>query len=306
MTANYIRFWGVRGSYPAPFATHLRTGGNTSCMEVRAGEHVLICDAGTGIIPLGHALIEQPWIHEAVVLLTHYHWDHISGLPFFEPAFTRGWRVKFFGPGQNQAEIEERIAEQMKAPYFPVETEKWLAEIEYLEASGGCLRYGPISIERFHVHHPGSTYGYRIRVGNRTIVYASDNELAFINRSIEQRKAEFDEPEQRLLEAMKEDERLRSIEFMRHVDILIHDAQYTPIDYEKKRGWGHSCYVDTVEAAMDADVGQLFLFHLDPAYPDDRIDLLHRHALTLIKARRHRLVCKVAREGYCIDLDSDF
>lgn len=305
MTANYLRFWGIRGSYPAPFATHLRAGGNTSCVEVRVGDHILIFDAGTGIIPLGHALMAQHWIREAVVLLTHYHWDHISGLPFFEPAFTRGWCVKFFGPGQNQAEIEERIAEQMKAPYFPVETEKWLAEVEYLEAYDGCLQYGPISIERFYVHHPGSTYGYRIRVGNRTIVYASDNELAFINRSIEQRKAEFDEPEQRLLEAMKEDERLRAIEFMRNVDILIHDAQYTPNDYEKKRGWGHSCYVDTVEAAMDADVGQLFLFHLDPAYTDDRIDLLHRHAVELIAARRHRLICKVAREGCCIDLDND-
>jgi phosphoribosyl 1,2-cyclic phosphodiesterase len=305
MTTNYIRFWGVRGSYPAPFASHLRTGGNTSCVEVRAGDHILICDGGTGIIPLGHALMEQHAIREGLVVLTHYHWDHISGLPFFEPAFTRGWRIKFFGPGQNQAEIGERIAEQMKAPYFPVETEKWLAEVEYLEDSDGFLRYGPISIERFYVHHPGSTYGYRIRVGKRTIVYASDNELGFINRAIDQRKQEFDEPEQQLLEAMKEDERRRSIEFMRNVDILIHDAQYTPLDYEKKRGWGHSCYVDTVEAAMDAEVGQLFLFHFDPTYPDDRIDLLHRHAIDLIKARRNRLVCKVAHEGYCIDLDND-
>lgn len=82
MTANYLRFWGVRGSYPVPFASHLRTGGNTSCVEVRAGDHILIIDAGTGIIPLGHALMAQHWIREAAVLLTHYHWDHISGLPF--------------------------------------------------------------------------------------------------------------------------------------------------------------------------------------------------------------------------------
>lgn len=305
MKGNYVRFWGVRGSYPAPFSTHMRTGGNTSCVEIRAGDYVLICDAGTGIIPLGHALMGQDAIHQALIVFTHYHWDHISGLPFFEPAFTPGWRLKFFGPGQDPIEIEEHIAEQMKAPYFPVETEKWLAELEYLQATDGRLRYGPISIQRFYVHHPGSTYGYRIRVGHRTVVYASDNELGFLDGSIDQRKAEFDEPEQRLLEQMKAEERRRALEAMQGVDILIHDAQYTPADYQRKRGWGHSCYVDTVQAAMDAGVAQLFLFHLDPSYSDDKIDLLQQQAIELIDARKHPLVCRVAREGCCIDLDRD-
>lgn len=303
MRGNYLRFWGVRGSYPAPFRTHLRTGGNTSCVEVRIASHVVVCDAGTGIIPLGRDLMAQHSIREVTILLTHYHWDHISGLPFFEPAFTPGWKINFFGPGQSKAEIEERIAEQMKAPYFPVETETWLADIEYLAAPDGRLQYGPIRVERFYVHHPGSTYGYRIQAGAKTIVYASDNELAFINRSIDERKAEFDEPEQRLLEEMKEEENQRSIEFMRGVDILIHDAQYTPRDYARKRGWGHSCYIDTVHAAMAAEVKCLLLFHLDPAYSDRIVDQLYRHSQAIIKARQHRLVCDVAREGKLIHLD---
>lgn len=303
MTTRYLRFWGVRGSYPAPFETHLRTGGNTSCVEIRAGKHLVICDAGTGIIPLGRLLMQQHHIREVTILLTHYHWDHISGLPFFEPAFTPGWKINFFGPGNDGSEIEAYISQQMRAPYFPVETETWLANVKYLDAPQGTLQCGPIGIQRFYVHHPGSTYGYRIQIQGKKIVYASDNELCFINRSIDQRKQEFDEPEQRLLEAMKEEERLRSMEFMSGVDILIHDAQYTPEDYERKRGWGHSCYIETVHTAVDAGVQNLFLFHHDPSYSDDALEDLHKRALEIIEARQGKLNCFIAREGKIIELD---
>ena len=303
MTAKYLKYWGVRGSYPAPFDSHMRTGGNTSCVEIRDGNHIVICDAGSGIIPLGNALMQQDAIREITIVLTHYHWDHISGLPFFVPAFAPGFKINFFGPGQSQAEVEKHLSDQMKAPYFPVETETWLANIEYLDSRKGILERGPITVEHFNVHHPGSTYGYRIHAGRKTIVYASDNELSFINQSIDQRKAEFDEDEQRLLEEMKEEAKWRSIEFMEGVDLLIHDAQYTPADYAKKRGWGHSCYIDTVHSAMDARVKNLWLFHHDPNYDDDTIDDLHRHSVELITERKSKTVCHVAREGIQIDLD---
>jgi len=303
MADNYIRFWGVRGSYPAPFDTHLKVGGNTSCVEIRVGRTLLVCDAGTGIIPLGNALMRQGDIREINVILTHYHWDHISGLPFFVPAFVPGWRINFFGPGGSQREIERHIAEQMKAPYFPVETETWLADVSYIDPDTRPLEYGPIHVERFNVHHPGSTYGYRIRANGKTIVYASDNELAFISGSIDRRKAEFDEEETRLYEEMKEEQRRRALEIMEDVDILIHDAQYTPDDYEKKRGWGHSCYIDTVLSAVEAGVRDLYLFHLDPNYADDVVERLHAHALRLIDSRRSATRCHVAHEGDVIDLD---
>ncbi|MDX1433969.1 MAG: hypothetical protein R3286_16120, partial [Gammaproteobacteria bacterium] len=138
--------------------------------------------------------------------------------------------------------------------------------------------------------------------GNKTIVYASDNELSFINQSIERRKAEFDVHEQTLLEEMKEEEKRRALEFMQGVDILIHDAQYTPEDYQKKRGWGHSCYIDTVASAIDAGVGDLFLFHVDPNYDDDQIDRMHGHSLELIKKAKAKVECHVAREGMVIEL----
>ncbi|RKZ37654.1 MAG: hypothetical protein DRQ37_01365 [Gammaproteobacteria bacterium] len=301
--SRYLRFWGVRGSYPAPFESHLKVGGNTSCVEIRDGNHLIICDAGTGIIPLGNELMKQDEIREVTIILTHYHWDHISGLPFFVPAFVPGWKVNFYGPGKSQVEIKRHISEQMRAPYFPVETETWLAETEYLDAHTNSLTRGAINVEHFNVHHPGSTYGYRIEVGGKSIVYASDNELAFINKSIDERKEEFDQHERQLLEEMKEEQRLHSIEFMQGVDYLIHDAQYTPDDYERKRGWGHSCYVDTVNSAIDAKVKNLFLFHLDPNYDDNKIDELHHHSQEIANDRKARTGCHVSREGTRVDLD---
>lgn len=303
MTANYLRFWGVRGSYPAPFATHLRAGGNTSCVEVRVGDHILICDAGSGIVPFGNVLMGQSEVRELMVVLTHYHWDHISGLPFFVPAFMPDWTIRFFGPGKNDAEVEESISEQMRAPYFPVETETWLADIGYLRLTDGVLQHGPIKIQTFNVHHPGTTFGYRIEAAGKTIVYVSDNELLFLDQSINERLDDMDEKEQALLEEMKEEEKWTALKFMMDADILIHDAQYTPEDYARKRGWGHSCYLDTVTCAIDARVKSLYLYHLDPNYPDELIDRLHSHALEIIRDRQSTLQCHVAREGLAVDLD---
>jgi phosphoribosyl 1,2-cyclic phosphodiesterase len=300
---NYIRFWGVRGSYPAPFGSHLRVGGNTSCVELRVDNHILVCDGGTGIIPFGNSLMAQPDIKELTIILTHYHWDHISGLPFFVPAFVPGWKVYIYGPGDSQQEIERRISGQMVDPYFPVEVETWLADIHYLKANHSRLEYGPFKIETFNVHHPGSTFGYRIQVHNKTIIYASDNELSFIQKSIEDRRAEMNEEEWRLHKAMLAEERVKSLDSIRNADVFIHDAQYTPEDYAKKRGWGHSCYLDTAAFAMEAGVKELYLFHVDPNYNDDKVESLHRTTLKLIHEHQSNMKCHIAREGFLIDID---
>ena len=301
MSQPYLRFWGVRGSYAAPHASHLGVGGNTSCVEIRAGDHLLVCDGGTGIIPLGEALMQSS-LREMLVVFTHYHWDHICGLPFFPPAFSPAWKIRFFGPGESAADIEQRLSNQMKAPYFPVEIETWMAAIEYVSPGGGALQHGPMSIRFHNVHHPGVTYGYRVEVAGKRIVYVSDNEVAYLRTSIERRADEFDDEEHQILASIEREERLSEIAAVKGADILIHDAQYTPRDYERKRGWGHSCYVDTVNFAIDAGVKALYLYHHDPTYDDAKVDEIHRDCERLVEERGAALECVVAREGMVVEI----
>jgi phosphoribosyl 1,2-cyclic phosphodiesterase len=303
MSDAYLRFWGVRGSYSAPFATHLKVGGNTSCVEVRAGDHVLVCDAGTGIIPFGNEMMRQKQVRELLIILTHYHWDHICGLPFFVPAFIKDWKLTFFGPGHNRGDIEEHVSAQMRAPYFPVGTETWLADVKYMDPPReDRFSYGPIDVSYHSVHHPGTTYGYRMQINGKVVLYVSDNECLFLDKSIRQKYGEFSEEEQELLSKMQQEEYEAEIRLIEGADILIHDAQYTLDDYRKKRGWGHSCYIDTVNTAIDAGVKELYLYHHDPNYSDDVISKISDHCLEIIKDRNSALKCHIAREGMKLDL----
>ena len=304
MSDAYLRFWGVRGSYSAPFASHLGVGGNTSCVEIRVDDRIVVCDAGTGIIPFGNELMAQNKIRNLLVILTHYHWDHICGLPFFVPAFVPDWNISFFGPGQCDEEIKEHVSAQMQAPYFPVGTETWLAKINYLQPTKDqSLNYGPISFNYQNVHHPGTTYGYRIKAKDKVILYVSDNECLYLGRSIDQKYDELNEEEKELYDEMRKEEYAAELELVRDADILIHDAQYTPEDYEKKRGWGHSCYIDTVNIAIEAGVKELYLYHHDPNYDDAAMEKIHVDSLNIISEKNSTLKCHIAREGLIIDLN---
>jgi len=302
MSKSQLRFWGVRGSYAAPFRSHLGVGGNTSCVEIRSGDHLLVCDAGTGIIPLGNELMQQDKIREMLIIMTHYHWDHVCGLPFFVPAFVPDWKIDFFGPGESPKLIEEHVSAQMQAPYFPVGTETWLAETNYLSPESDGFQYGPMKINFSNVHHPGITYGYKIEINNKTIVYASDNECMFIEKSIKHRSDEFNEEELELFKEMIHEEHQSELDLIQDADILIHDAQYTPDDYDKKRGWGHSCYIDTINTAIDANVKELYLFHHDPNYDDDTMEAILKHSNEIIKEKGASLICYIAKEGMVIDI----
>ncbi len=303
MSDAYLRFWGVRGSYSAPFESHLGVGGNTSCVEVRVDDQLVICDAGSGIIPLGNELMGQSKIRNLLIVLTHYHWDHICGLPFFVPAFVPDWNISFFGPGQCDDEIKEHVSAQMQAPYFPVGTETWLANVDYLQPTNNQeLTVGPVSFKYHNVHHPGTTYGYRIKAKDKSIIYISDNECLFLGKSIDQKFDELNEEEKKLYDEMRKEEYLAEIELVKGADILIHDAQYTPEDYEKKRGWGHSCYIDTVNIAIEAGVKELYLYHHDPNYDDKALEKIHEHSLSIIKEKNSALKCHLAKEGLVVDL----
>lgn len=302
MSGAYLRFWGVRGSYAAPFASHLNVGGNTSCVEIRTDSHILVCDAGTGIIPFGNEIIKQDDIRELMVILTHYHWDHVCGLPFFVPAFLPDWKINFFGPGADPAEIEKHFSAQMRAPYFPVGTETWLADINYLTPNSDGLKHGPIQIKYNNVHHPGATFGYKIEVNGKNIIYVSDNECKFIEKSINSKNIELNDEEQELYKAMITEEHQTELNLLSNADILIHDAQYTPEDYDKKHGWGHSCYIDTINMAVDAGVKELYLYHHDPNYDDIAMDEINKNAQKLIKERKSSMKCFIAKEGMNIEL----
>lgn len=188
----------------------------------------------------------------------------------------------------------------MKAPYFPVETETWMADIEYIEPEAHGLNHDPINITEFDVKHPGVKYGYSMDVAGKRVVYVSDNEVQFLKTSIDKRIHEFDEHE--LLERMVSEQRSAELAAIENVDILVHDAQYTPHDYSKKRGRGHSCYVDTVNLAIDAGVGSLYLYHHDPTYNDDQVAAIHRDCLQIIRERNADMECHVGREGLKVEL----
>jgi phosphoribosyl 1,2-cyclic phosphodiesterase len=192
----------------------------------------------------------------------------------------------------------------MRAPYFPVQTEHWMAGTRYLDPNDGGLRHGPFRIHYHHVHHPGTTYGYRIEVAGKTIVYVSDNECGFLSRSIEDRVHEFPDAERDHLRRIESEERARELALLQGADVLIHDAQYTPDQYRRKRGWGHSCFVDTVNLAIDAGVKALYLYHHDPSATDRALERIHDEALAVIADRRSPLVCHLAQERLTVDLGS--
>ena len=303
MSDSYLRFWGVRGSYSAPFESHLGVGGNTSCVEIRVDDHILLCDAGTGIISFGNEMMKQKDIRKLLIILTHYHWDHICGLPFFVPAFVPDWDISIFGPCQAGKDIEEYVSAQMRAPYFPVGTETWLAHINYHEPSPDHkIEYGPLHIAYENVHHPGTTYGYRIKANGKTIIYISDNECLFLEKSITQKYDGMSSEEKELYESMRREEYEAELKLIEGADILIHDAQYTPEDYKSKRGWGHSCYIDTVNTAIAAGVKELYLYHHDPNYDDKHMEEIHQHSQQIVRERKASLICHLAREGTIIDL----
>lgn len=300
---NYIRFWGVRGSYPTPYSSHMRIGGNTCCVEFHLNNHSFICDGGSGVIALGNDLMAREGHVDATILITHYHWDHIAGLPFFVPAFVPGTKLKIFGPGKDDAQIEERISGQMRPPYFPVETETWMADIEYMSPDLRYIKHGDIEIFPFVVHHPGTTFGFHFQINDKKVVHIPDNEFAFLDVQIDEKIAQStsDEETELLLE-LKAEYRQQSINHLQGADILIHDAQYTPEDYKKKRGWGHSNYIDTVQIAIDSQVKELILFHADPSYDDDKVESIEEHARQIVKEQNSDLICRFAREEMKIEI----
>jgi phosphoribosyl 1,2-cyclic phosphodiesterase len=243
-----LRLWGVRGSIPTPRPQNLGYGGNTSCIEVRLpGDELFIFDAGTGIRDLGLTLNSpEPGVRRHIHLFfTHFHWDHIQGLPFFRPLYDPNYSMTLYSTCYSSS-IRESLAGQMAGPYFPVTFESICSNKQFVNLDAP-ISLGNLTVRPFPVHHPQGAAGYRIESGGAAIVYVPDREHGH--------------PE---LDAV-----LR--EHVRDADILIHDAQYTPEEYARFKGWGHSTWQEAVEVARECNVKQLVLFHHDPNHDDAMI-----------------------------------
>ena len=269
-----IRFWGTRGSIPAPGPSTLRYGGNTSCVEVRLADgSLIILDGGSGIRPLGAAL----GTCEAVVLLSHYHWDHIQGMPFFSPFYSSRSCIHVLGPEYNGEGPGELLGGQMLAPYFPAPASDWQGVAGFeIVAAGESLTIGSATVQVGRLSHPGLTFGYRIEESGCTFVYASDDEP--------------DVASPPLLAGI--------VGLAQDVDLLLHDCQYTEAEYETRHRWGHSTPRQAARIATDAGVRRLLLFHHDPGHSDEQVEALAEETRSLAG----NIEVVIAREGETIEL----
>lgn len=270
-----VRFWGVRGSIACPGPSTIRYGGNTPCIEVRCGEHVLVFDAGTGLRPLGLELIKDKGIRHVDIFITHCHLDHVVGLPFFAPLFRKGYRVRVWAGNLLPANSIERVMRMlMSSPLFPIQIEIFKAAIEFHDfRSGDVLRpHENVVLHTAPLDHPDGSNGYRLEYGGRTFALVSDTE-GFPGKC---------------------DNYLLSL--ADHADLAVYDATYTEDEIVSRGGWGHSTWLRGIRLAEKANVKHLCLFHHDPSHDDDFMDTLAAEANDV------RAGTVTAREGQIIDL----
>ena len=285
MSAEWtVRFWGVRGSIPSPGPDTARTGGNTSCVEARVGDEILIFDCGTGIRPLGLSLMKefQDKPISASIMIGHTHWDHIQGFPFFVPAYNPKNTFRVYSVYGVARSFEKIFREQMGQNYFPVETGDMAAKLEFHQVNGP-FKIGTLDVETTFSNHPGVNLAYRVRRNGKSIVYLTDHERF---QAQVQKADDFSKRQDKVIE-----------DFCRGADLLICDAQYNDDDYKLKRGWGHSRWRDTVELAVASGVKKLALFHHEPVRTDAEIDQVETACRALLKEKGSSIECVAAREG---------
>ena len=286
-----LRFWGTRGSIPSPGLSTARYGGNTPCIELRTGDgRLVILDAGTGIRELGRSLIERsngdPITGD--IFLTHAHWDHIQGLPFFAPIFRKGNHFTIWGSRSLETSIDRVVRDQMSPVVFPVSFEELQARIDFQELSEERRTGRGFHVSAIQVRHPGGALGYRFTdeaEDGRALVYVSDNELSPLAR--------YDDAP---------DWRARFVDFTRGAAVLVHDTMYTADEYPGFVGWGHSTHEDAVSLAIEAGVERLVLFHHRPERTDTDVERCVDRCRALVRERGAALQVLAAAEGMTLDV----
>jgi phosphoribosyl 1,2-cyclic phosphodiesterase len=272
-----LRFWGVRGSIPTPGPRTIKVGGNTTCLSLELDSSIFVFDSGTGIRRLGSYLEDAERLSwRGSLFLTHYHWDHIQGLPFFGPAFRSENRFLIYGERKRGSSIEEILSEQMQAPYFPVSLEALEGLVTFTGLSNR-LEIEPFpgtTLRTIHLNHPNGALGYRLDTPQGSFCFITDHE----------------HPSGGLTEAV--------VEFAQGATVLIHDAQYTPEEKRgPKAGWGHSSWEEAALTACEAGVSILYLTHHDPDRTDEELDNI------LCQAREVFSSTEIATESSVFDFD---
>ena len=277
-----VRFWGVRGSIPVPGQRTNRYGGNTSCVEVRPrGGDPIIIDAGTGIRRLGKQLMQEAYGDgrgTAYLLISHTHWDHIQGLPFFSPLYKRGNMLHLFARQRDDTHLRAVFESQTEEPYFPVPMASLKADICFHELmEGQRFEIGNAKISCTRLNHPWIAIAYRIDVDGASLVYASDT-APFRDILLEHEfiakppvlGGPLDPGDAAKLWAMRES----LVRLCQGVDVLIYDTQFTTAEYRQRPHWGHSTPDDAIEIALESQVKSLVLYHHAPARSDDEQDAI--------------------------------
>ena len=283
-----VTFWGTRGSISAPGRSTEKYGGNTSCVAVNAGGNYFVFDAGTGVRPLGVEIMREcmpeQGQYEVNLFLSHTHWDHIQGLPFFQPAYHPSFKLKIFGKAAKDDMLEKLLVGQMDSSYFPVPMSAFGSTVSVNQIQDNSLVIGDCKITFNELDHPGGSTSFKLEYNGKSIVYATDNEL----------NNQFDDDG-----TLKEDSTLGQSysDFVNGVDLLIADGQYTQEEYSTKVGWGHTSVPTLLKVAHNAEVKQVAVYHHDPMHTDTFLDELSSKFLHKYQDVEPRMDIFWAREG---------
>jgi Metal-dependent hydrolases of the beta-lactamase superfamily I len=298
-----LTFWGVRGSIPTPGKHTVRYGGNTPCLELRLDDdQLIIFDAGTGIRSFGDYLINKGESVKAHLFISHPHWDHIQGFPFFKPAFIPGNELTIIGTDRAEKPLNEIISEQMNRIYFPVQLHDLKAKIKFVPIrEEGEMKVHDALVKMIYVNHPGFSLGYRVEYKGKSLIYISDNEP--FDRASAASMSNFEpKVKEKFMNDSNGDPNQRIFDFCRGADVLIHDTTYTPEEYIDHIGWGHSDYLFSLRLAAEANVRRLYIFHHDQNHSDEKVDDILKKCKKEIRSRGYKFECEAAVENTTISI----
>ncbi len=293
MITSYLRFWGTRGSNPVSGPNSVRYGGNTSCLEVRHNEDMIIVDAGTGIRELGDVINvnDEKNIH---LFIGHTHWDHITGFPFFSPLYKKNTSITIWAPVGFEESTKELLTNMLRYAYFPVQLEEMHAKVTFKELRDHHpVHIGNITIESRYTTHPGPTLCFKFKAGQTTIGYVTDNEVLFGYHG-HPNDIHRDHP------LLQPD--IELIEFFRDCDILIHEAQYFPREYINKVGWGHSSIPNATVFVKHVGCSQWIATHHDPLHRDEDLRIKTQLHLDVLKDCNFHCNFQMAYDGLVIPI----